>query len=291
MHTHTRTSSAGHTQTWSMLGPAEGRPVLFFHGGNDCRLEAYWIEDAAHDAGVRLITPDRPGFGGSTHVAGRSFTDGARAALELLDHLGLERVSVLGLSGGGPHALAFAALAPERVWAVDIVASPCPWEQRGFLRGTWLPIRLAYLLARYAPRSVLTAVQRAMNDAERNLAYADRMPAPDAALLRTRPAVGRAMVRSVTEAHRLGFAGAVHEWRLYTRPWGFSLSAVRTPVRLWYGTEDGMAPPQMGERLQALLPDASLTVIPARAHLSIFVEEAHRFLRPLEQAHGLTVSG
>lgn len=254
--------------------------MLFFHGGNDCALEACWIAGAIEEAGVELIAPDRPGFGKSSHVPGRSFTDAARDALDLLDHLGVDRVSVLGLSGGGPHALAFAALAPERTLRVDVVASPCPWERADFLRGTWLPIRAAYLLARYAPDAVLTSVQRAMNDAERNLAYADRMPAPDAALLRDQPEVGRAMVRSVTAAHREGFDGAVHEWRLYTRPWGFDLADVRAPVRLWYGEVDGMAPPAMGERLRAAMPGATLTVVPDRAHLSVFVREAPRFLSP-----------
>ena len=268
----------GRVQRWEELGHPDGTPVLFCHGGNDCRLEARWIADAVEAAGVRMITPDRPGFGGSTFAPDRSFVSWVADAVGLLDALGLDRVRVLGLSGGGPHALALGAVAPDRVAALDVVASPCPWDAPGFLAGTWLPIRITYLLARHAPDWVFSPLQRAMNDAARNLRYADRMPGPDARLLAARPAVGAAMVASVTEAHRGGFAGAVHEWRLYTRPWGFDLADVHAPVRLWYGDADGMAPVAMGERLAARLPHASLDVAADRAHLSVFVQEAARFL-------------
>lgn len=268
----------GRTQVWLDLGPLDGTPVLFFHGGNDCSLEALWIEEALTATGVRLVCADRAGFGGSTHDAARTFTSAAQESVDLLDHLGLDRVRVLGLSGGGPHALAAAALAPDRVRSVDVVASPCPWDRPGFLRGTWLPIRITYLLARHAPDWLFRRLQEAMNDAERNLRFADRMPAPDARLLKEQPQVGRAMVSSVSTAHEAGFDGAVHEWRLYTRPWGFDLADVEAPVRLWYGDQDGMAPAAMGRELARRLPRSMLTVLEDRAHLSVFVREAERYL-------------
>lgn len=273
-----RTLRDGRTQTWLDVGPLDGRTVLFFHGGNDCRLEALWIEEAIQATDVRLVCADRPGFGGSTHDPARTFSSAARENIDLLDHLGLDTVHVLGLSGGGPHALAVAALAPARVVAADVVASPCPWDQAGFLRGTWPPIQITYLLARYAPDWLFRRLQKVMNNAERNLKYADRMPAPDARLLRELPQVGRAMVTSVTAAHEAGFDGAVHEWRLYTRPWGFDLANVEVPVRLWYGDQDGMAPAAMGHELARRIRQATLTIVPGRAHLSVFVREAARFL-------------
>lgn len=277
---HQRRLPDGRVQQWIELGPSHGEPILFCHGGNDCRLEALWIADEVLRAGVRLITPDRPGFAGSTHDPHRTFSSWVADAEALLDHLGLDRVRVLGLSGGGPHALALAAGAPTRVVAVDLVASPRPWDTPGFLTGTWLPIRIAYVLARYAPTRLLTAVQRAMNNAERNMRYASRMPAPDARLLAERPKVATAIVTSVTAAHAGSFEGAVHEWRLYVRGWGFDLADVHAPVRLWYGDTDGMAPVAMGRDLADRLPRAELHVIEDRAHLSIFVQEAARFLAP-----------
>ena len=273
-----RTLPDGRTQGWLDAGPLDGSPVLFFHGGNDCRLEALWIEQALATTGVRLVCTDCAGFGGSTHDAGRTSSSAAREAVDLLDHLGLDRVRVLGLSGGGPHALAVAVVAPDRVSGVVVVASPCPWDQPGFLRGTWLPIRITYLLARYAPDWLFRRLQKAMNDAERNLRYTDRMAAPDARLLKDLPQVGRAMVRSVTAPHEGGFEGAVHEWRLYTRPWGFDLTKVEAPVSLWYGDQDGMAPAAMGHDLARRLRRAALTVVPDRAHLPVFVREAERIL-------------
>lgn len=270
----------GRTIVVGDIGAPDARPILFCHGGNDCRLEALWIADAVAAAGVRMVTPDRPGFGGSTHDPRRTFVSWVDDARVVLDQLELERVDVVGLSGGGPHALALAARLPERIGRVDVVASPCPWQVSGFMRGLWPPIAITYLAARYAPTWIFRGLQRAMNDPARNVRYASRMPAPDARLLLGRAEVSAALVRSVSEAHAQGFDGAVHEWRLYTRPWGFEVGEIQRPVRLWYGDSDGMAPPAMGRWLAEHIDGSTLEVVPDRAHLSIFVQEAPRFLSP-----------
>ena len=263
---------------WTEHGPTDGAPVLYLHGGNDCGLELGWFADTLAP-GLRVIAPDRPGFGDSTHQVGRRLLDLVPDVERLLDHLGVDRLPVIGLSGGGPHALALAA-GSRRISAVAAVASPCPLVGVR-LRGLWFPIRLAYALARHAPDWLLVRFQRAMNDAERNMAYAERMPAPDAALLREDPSRKQRVIASVTRAHAQGYAGAAHEWRLYVREWGFEPSAIAVPTMLWYGDADPMAPAWMGRRLAAEIPGAQLQVLDGEAHLSIIHRHARRMIDAL----------
>lgn len=269
----------GHRLAWAEYGPSDGTPVLYLHGGNDCGLEAGWFAGDL-DPTTRVIAPDRPGFGGSTFVTGRRFADVVPDVHRLLDHLSIDTAPAFGLSGGGPHVLALGALS-DRISKVAAVASPCPLQSFRYLRGTWFPIRLAYLAARYAPDWLLLRIQRAMNDAERNMRYAHRMRAPDAALFQDNPERMQRVIESVTAAHAQGFEGAVHEWRLYTRPWGFDLSGTRTPTTLWYGDQDGMAPVAMGRRLAELIPGSCLTVLEGEAHLSLIHHHARAIVADL----------
>ena len=203
----------------------------------------------------------------------------------MLDHLNIATIPVFGLSGGGPHVLALARGLANRIKVVAVVAGPCPWSEPGFLSGTWPPIRFAYLVARFAPGWMLRTLQKAMNDPRRNMKYADRMPAPDAAMLAEYPEMKSKIIDSVSAAHAQGFDGACHEWRLYTRPWGFAPEEVQVPVRLWYGALDGMAPPAMGRRLHDRLPNSQITVLPAEAHLSIITRHARRIVVDLLESH------
>ena len=113
-------------QYWSG-GASPGPVVLFFHGCPDTRRIAMTGEEAAQEAGVRLLCVNRPGYGVAT-AAASTHTSVARDATELLDLWGIEEVAVLGMSVGGPYAAAFAATYPDRVTALGLVASPAMTE-------------------------------------------------------------------------------------------------------------------------------------------------------------------
>src|SRR5207244_3992809 len=104
-------------------GGSDGLPVLVHHGTPGSHvLHAMWSDDARAQ-GLRLISYDRPGYGGSTRHAGRSVADAAGDVESIADALGIGRFATWGISGGGPHALACAALLPERAVAVAALAS------------------------------------------------------------------------------------------------------------------------------------------------------------------------
>lgn len=269
--------------TYAAYGDPRGVPVVYATGGNNSRLEAASFGAAAERAGARLISLDRPGFGRSTHQPGPTFLDWAADVSALLDELGLDRVHLLGLSGGGPHVLAVCHELPERVVRAGIVNGAAPPGVRGTFAGMWPPIRVLYALARWLPFPMLRSVQRAMSDPERNFTPQNvrRLRPPDAKLLTERPDVLEEIKTSMREAHRHGYDGAAWEWRLYTRPWGFELGNVSTEVRLWYAEQDGNAPPAMGRYLASALPNARLEIVSDQAHLSLLIDHGDRILAEL----------
>jgi len=116
----------GRTLAWREYGPPDGRPLLRFKGMPGSRYSRHPHEESYDRFGVRVIVSDRPGFGASTRLGGRGISVVADDAASLLDHLGLDVVYVSGTSGRGPHALAFAALCPERVRAATVVVGAAP---------------------------------------------------------------------------------------------------------------------------------------------------------------------
>src|SRR4051812_43503693 len=112
-------------------GPADGVPVLTFHGTPQCRLRVERTVGVVTALGIRLISYDRPGCGGSERSAGRAVADSAGDVRAILDAVGVERAAVHGGSGGTPPAMAFAALCPERVSRLALQAQIAPRQRLG----------------------------------------------------------------------------------------------------------------------------------------------------------------
>src|SRR5581483_6874975 len=112
-------------------GDLGGRPLVVHSGTPGCRLQYVRDVDRAERQGVRMISYDRPGYGGSERLAGRAVAHCAQDVRAIAAALGIDRLGVWGISGGGPHALACAALLPDLVPAVAVLASPAPWGAEG----------------------------------------------------------------------------------------------------------------------------------------------------------------
>ena len=131
-------TSGGRTVAFLDGGDASGYPVIGLHGTPGCRLSR-WPDDALYArAGVRYITTDRAGYGRSSRHRGRSVADEAADVRAVADALGLGRFSIVGGSGGGPHALACAALLGDRLDRVACQSSLAPLGAGGLTRGQWL---------------------------------------------------------------------------------------------------------------------------------------------------------
>jgi pimeloyl-ACP methyl ester carboxylesterase/glycosidase len=254
-------------------GPIDGRPVFLLHGQPGSRLVCP-DRTATQAAGVRLITYDRPGYGGSTPAPGRRVVDGVADLAEVATSLGLERFAVVGWSSGGPYALAAAARMPERLTAVAIVAADGPSEEAPELlealseasrdrverlrRGD--PAVAAELEERIAPFA---------KDPARILEGNDEAGPddPDARLL-GEPPFRAAVAAMFEEAFRQGTIGWRDDWLASYTPWGFGLDEVRRPVDVWWGDADHMLERPHTDALLAGLGEAArFHLVPGAGHM------------------------
>jgi len=273
----------GRTLSWLEVGPPDGRPVLFFHGGADSRLEALLIAEAAERSGVRLIAPDRPGFGGSSPSPDRSLTDWPDDVVVLADHLDLPTFDVMGHSGGGPHALVTAAALPERVERVAVVAGAAPRDAGA--RGMVVPFRVGRWLSIHLPslhRKMLESHRTGLEDPARFLEQYGRLSKGDGALFAANPDAAGLLVADMVEGYAQGVDAAWREAQLYYGEWGFSLRDVRQPVSLFYGDTDANAAPGWGRYFEEALPDAALTTLEGEGHISALVNHADSVFAALQ---------
>ncbi len=237
-------------QLW-VGGDPEGPPVVFFHGCPDTRHAAMTGDAAARGAGVRLVAVNRPGYGASTACASGQLSV-ADDAVAVVDLLGIDGFAVLGMSIGGPYALACAARHADRVKTAAVAAAPSEEEsQRRSTGGT-----VADAMERARPEFEAFVADVAPDDSD-DAALATRwrtiLPAEDAALLSSvADADVAASVREALAQHD----GFLRDAAVTFRPWAFRVEDVSCPTTLWYGERDTNAPPANGDELAARLPHA-----------------------------------
>jgi pimeloyl-ACP methyl ester carboxylesterase len=255
-------------------GDPDGRPILYFHGTPGSRLDGAVGEDQAYLDGVRVISFDRPGYGRSS-PAPYSLRRIAEDAGRIADHLGLGRFATFGWSGGGPFALATAAVAGDRVTTVGVACGPGPFEQvPGALDG----LDPASSSARsHLPAHPLRAVEEFCEGSELMLSVRDDESAfmagmdalfsgPDAAVLADAE-LRHHLFTSLNEGLRQGFSGVGWDNVCWVGPWDVDPAAVECPTLLWYGAEDPTLPLAHGRWLADHLADATLVVRPGEGHL------------------------
>lgn len=256
----------GRSLGYAEFGDPAGFAVLNCHGGLTSRLDIAGCDTAARAAGVRVISPDRPGVGLSDRQPGRSLLDWPGDVVHLLDQLGVDRCSVFGWSAGGAYAAACGFALADRVRSVGLVASTVPPSamtgddnqmDRLFTRlSTRAPIldELAFRvmggLARFSPvafhrLSLLTL------DGPSRAKVAGMSP----------DGYARAIATGLRNP-----GGVVDEYRILGSEWGFDPGKVAAPARIWQGDADGFVPVAWSEWLAQRLPEADLVVCPGEGH-------------------------
>jgi pimeloyl-ACP methyl ester carboxylesterase len=281
----------GRMLAFAEYGPRDGRPVMFFHGAPSSRVQASIssVVEPARRLGVRLIAPDRPGFGHSDFQRGRTIAGWADDVAQLADHLHLERFRVLGTSGGGPYASSCALGLADRVEAAGIVCGVGPMEAPGVLESLGRAERSAVVWARRAPFLLYLSAwwqARGMNrDPE---GYATRLAEdslpPDGELMRD-PEVHALFAAMGRDALRQGGRALAREFQLFTRPWGLDLQGIRVPVLLWHGEEDHVCTPAMGRFVASSIPGCRATFLAGEGHVSILVRHFERMLAELMEVN------
>ncbi len=267
---------AGLTLRVREAGDPAGRPVLHFHGTPGCRLELAWGDEIVAAAGVRLVTFDRPGYGGST-PAPFGLTSVARLALAVADELGLDRFATSGLSGGGPFALAVAALAPDRVTAVEVLSGAGPFQHvPGALSDLSDIDKQAVALLPHDPEAAAEmfasgfASLEDFPDMEALLARFGPVLSDRDKQIVSDPVGGPAFLADVREALRQGRLGGGWDNVAWVGAWDIDLNDLKCPVLLRYGAEDRMAPPAHAQWLDEHLSTATLVMRPSEGHFGVF---------------------
>jgi pimeloyl-ACP methyl ester carboxylesterase len=218
-------------------GDPSGTPALWFHGGFSSRLEASFLDAPARELGVRLLSLDRPGVGGSDPHPGRSITGYAADVEAVMDNLGIDEAAVGGLSNGGMYAMAVASALPDRVLRVVPVNSTTPVADAAAVAVLPAQSREAYANLARDPEAVAARVAAAAEPDPAALEAA-RAHNPDAHLLDD-PQTRAAWERNTAEVLRQPSKDyVVSEITLSTSPWGFDHRAVPHPVTLVSGELD-----------------------------------------------------
>lgn len=257
----------GRTITVEEWGVPDGTPVLYAHGTPMSRLARYPYDEAFTQHGIRLITFDRPGYGGSTANPGRSVADVAADMAAIADALRLDRLAVFGVSGGGPHALAFAAAHPQRVSRVAALASTAPRDAAGLdWTGGMVQANRDSTAAAARGRDALAAHLATAA----SMSLADLLPPADRAVI-AEPAVAAMMKAAYAEALRDGPGGWIDDaLALYGLPWGFDPADITVATRLWHGDRDVLVPPSHSAWLAERIPGAVLVTDPDAGHAGHF---------------------
>lgn len=217
---------------------------------------------------------DRPGFGGSTRKPGRGVADFADDLVSLLDHHKLERVPVMGTSGGGPHALAVAARHPERISAVAVIvgASPLEPDEVGQLVGANAAGYAAAERGWDELHELLVQIRERLLADEGMAGVLSDAPAEDRAIMQD-PIWQRLSRVNTAEALRQGAEGWADESMALHRGWDFELESVRPTVKWWHGDEDKNAPLSAMRRAAERLPKVDVHVWHKEGHFASLTHE------------------
>lgn len=258
---------------YAEYGVPEGKPLFYFHGHPGSRFEARFLAEQAARAGARLIGIDRPGMGLSSYRRGRRLLDWPDDVAELANQLGLDRFAVVGLSGGGPYALACAYKLPQRLTACGIVAGAGHVSRVLSFLGQWLPWLLLPISGR---------MFRDEEHAQKSLRrFARNWVKPDQESLLV-PGIREIMAASLVEALRPGTSGAAYDGALLARSWGFELADITYPgIFLWHGELDQFVPVAMARAIADGIPGCRVTYFPNEGHISLIVNRAPDILNAL----------
>lgn len=256
------------------FGDPEGRPLLYCHGWPGSGLQAALADDAARRFGFRVLSPDRPGIGGSDFVPGRRIADWPATAAAVTGAFGWERFHLLAVSGGGPYALATAAAFPERVRSVTIccgAARPDLILSTEYSYPVYRALRVLHEKAPFLLHGGLQLTRAYFRVVPMSWAFLPFFPfIPPTDRKAVRPRRHRILLaRSVAAAFRQPPLGVLHDATRFIEDWGVDLGRIACPVVFHHGAEDRNIPLEAARQTAAEVPGAEFHEVPGHGHYSL----------------------
>jgi pimeloyl-ACP methyl ester carboxylesterase len=256
------------------FGDPQGRAVFWLHGTPGARRQIPTeARDYAERRHVRLIGVDRPGIGSSTPFQYRNVLEFADDLRTIADVLGIDEMGVVGLSGGGPYALACAAAMPERVVVTAVLGGVAPTIGPDAIGGGVMALGAALAPVVEVVGVPLSFVATGLIRLIRPIGsravdmYGRVSPEADRALL-ARPEFKAMFLDDLLNGSRKQMAAPFADVVVFARDWGFRLDEVKVPVRWWHGDRDHIVPFEHGQHVVSRLPDAELYHLPGESHLA-----------------------
>jgi pimeloyl-ACP methyl ester carboxylesterase len=273
---HTIQARDGRTLDVHEAGDPAGFPVVFHHGTPAAGLAYEPHAELAREQGIRLIGYDRPGYGASSRARGRRVADCVADVTGIADALDLESFATWGISGGGPHALACAALCDDRLKATASLASVAPYGADGldWLEGMGEDNHIEFgkaLGGEDALRAYCEPAAQEMLAAqpEELVQVLDSLLGPEDKAVLT-----GGFAEYMLECDRHGLAASVDGWIdddfAFVEPWGFAVADIATPVLLLHGDDDRFVPVSHGHWLAARIPGVDARIDSGDGHLTLF---------------------
>jgi pimeloyl-ACP methyl ester carboxylesterase len=259
---------------YAEYGDPDGLPVIALHGTPGSRFMFALTDQAARERGLRILAPERPGYGLSEFCRAETLAQTAGDIHAFADAVGFEQFALIGVSGGGPHAVAAAAAMPERILLLALIGTVGPIAECKnkirmsklhrliFTRMGRAPTACATFfwslrnLVRYAPGAAYGILQRRVTASDRSV------------LLRSE--VKANLQAAIREGLRTGIAGALQDLRLFSGIWDLPLVDIDVPAVMWQGSDDTIVPPDAAYYLARALPNCRLDVIQQAGHYWVF---------------------
>lgn len=229
-----------------VTGAPDGYPVFLLHGTPGSRNGPKPRGIVLYRLGLQLICYDRPGYGGSDRNEGRTVRDAADDVATIADKMGINRFAVVGRSGGGPHALACAAVMPERVSSTAVLVCPAPSDAVGldWYHGSRQNVQengAADVDVQALLTHLASWAEQAQQDPRRFIGLIEsELSEPDMRV--ARDVVLRRLLDTYAEALRQGAAGWIDDVLAFRKPWDIALSNITSRVLLWHGEADRFPP-------------------------------------------------
>lgn len=288
--------------SWAEFGSPNGRPIIYLHGTPSSRLECAEFHQELHNCNIRLIAPDRPGFGRSEVHPGRTIGGYASDVRALAKQLNLSEYAVMGQSGGGPYALACARyIRPEEgLRAVAVLGGLSPFES-GFegahwatafslKMAKWTPGLLGFFLRLpipsrkgnfTGPLEEWTVDPSMLAEAEKTQqAFVNTMKGREKEIM-SKPGVVHHLTTTFVEATIQGVDAHLYESKLFAQEWDFKLQDItfasesKRPLIMWYGTEDVNTTVHMGKWIAERVAGSQLREVEGETHNTLVVKFVH----------------
>lgn len=286
----TITLKSGHRLCYAEFGDASGVPVFYFHGWPCSRLHAWTMDKAAKEHGIRLVCPDRPGLGDSEHQHGRQLLDWPPVVEKLADHLGWDKFHLIGVSGGGPYALACSLVMPHRLYSTHVICGAPPIHEFGCDDMFWV-YRLLIRLRKISPLILgatlsVGALLASRDHQDFPLRHLVGMLAPSDQRSLQEPGHFQAIAGSYRMAMENGATSLIADADIYLNPWRFDFADIRFPIEIWHGKEDRNISWRYAAKMAEKIPNARVRWFDNEGHYSLPVNQAGAIFGQIHQAHG-----